>query len=92
MTEPIINQYGYTRVATAGTDWNAAASGSVSNLNALAFPQCTGTPWGTVVGFGIYDAASSGNLLAYGTLGTNKSIGVGDTASFAAGQLTITLD
>jgi hypothetical protein len=92
VTEPTIGQYGYARVQTAGTDWNAAASGAVSNAKALSFPQCTGTQWGTIVGFGVYDAASGGNLLAYGTLGTQKSIGVGDTASFAAGQLTITLD
>jgi hypothetical protein len=42
--------------------------------------------------FGIYDAVSGGNLLAYGLLGTAKDIDDGDTAKFAAGDLDITLD
>ena len=91
VTEHTIGQDGYARVATAGADWNAAANGAVSNANAITFPQASGS-WGTAAYFGLYDAASGGNLLAYGTLTTPKAIGAGDTASFAAGQLSITLD
>lgn len=81
----------YARVSTAGADWNAAASGSIDNANAVTFPEASGS-WGTVDYFAIYDAASSGNLLAYGVLDASKTIGNGDTAKFAAGALTITLD
>ena len=50
----------YSRVQTADTDWNAA-SGSApstnSNANDIEFPTPS-ADWGTVIAFGIYDAAS----------------------------------
>jgi hypothetical protein len=61
----------YARVTTAGGTWNAA-SGShpslISNSTAITFPTATAS-WGTVVAFGLYDAASAGNLLAWDYLG-----------------------
>lgn len=81
----------YARVATAGADWNAASSGSVSNAAALTFPTASGS-WGTVTHFGLFDASTTGNLLAWGSLTTSKSVGSGDTAQFAIGSLTLTLD
>lgn len=81
----------YARVSTAGGDWNAAAAGSIDNANDITFPQASGS-WGTVDYFAIYDASTSGNLLAYGALDTSKAIGNGDTPKFAAGALVITLD
>ena len=44
----------------------------------------------TVAGFGIYDAASSGNLLAYGTL-TSQAVTAGNPVKFSTGNLTITV-
>lgn len=81
----------YSRVTTAGADWNAASSGSTSNANVITFATPSGS-WGTVTHFGIFDAATTGNLLWWGALTTSKTIGSGDTASFAAGALTLTLD
>lgn len=81
----------YSRVTTAAGDWNAAASGSTSNANAITFPTPSGS-WGTVTHFGIFDAATTGNLLWWGSLTTSKTIGSGDTASFAAGALVLTDD
>ena len=88
-TEPSGN--GYARKTTAGADWTASSNGVTSNATSLAFPQATGT-WGTVTHFGIYDASTAGNLLMWGALGTSKAIGNQDTASFAIGELDITLD
>jgi hypothetical protein len=48
--------------------------------------------WSTVNGFGIYDAASSGNLLAFEALTTPRTLGSGDSAEFATSDLSITLD
>lgn len=60
----------YARVATNG-DW-AAASGTtpvtIANNATISFPAATAN-WGTVVAFGIYDAATSGNLLFWDYLG-----------------------
>ncbi len=81
----------YARVSTAGGDWNAAASGSIDNANAVTFPQASGS-WGTVDYFALYDASSAGNLLASGALDTSKAVGNGDTPEFAAAALAITLD
>ena len=90
-TEVSTTGTGYARKATAAADWNAAAAGSTSNANALTFAAATGS-WGTVTHFGLFDAATAGNLLRWAALGTSKAIGTGDTASFAAGALTLTED
>ena len=83
----------YARVAVTinSTNWPAASSGSKSNGTAISFPAATAN-WGTVVAFGIFDAASGGNLLYWGTLSASKAVNNGETASFAAGQLTISED
>jgi hypothetical protein len=61
----------YARVATAAGDW-ASASGSapsqISNANTLTFPTAT-ADWGAVIAFGIYDAATTGNLLVWDYFG-----------------------
>jgi hypothetical protein len=70
---------GYARVATAaGTTgtWGAASTGTDpttianngSGAAAITFATATAS-WGTVVAFGLYDAASAGNLLAWDWLG-----------------------
>jgi len=48
--------------------------------------------WTEVVAFGIWDASSSGNLLAFASLTTARTLSNGDSAQFATTDLTITLD
>lgn len=75
-----------TTVASSGT------TGTTSNNGTVTFPAPTAS-WGTVVAAGLFDSTSGGTLLAYGALGTNKTINNGDAApSFAAGQLTFQID
>lgn len=83
----------YARVATTGATWNAASGNPASATNAatITFPTASAS-WGTVTHFGEFDAATAGNLLRWGALTTSKTIGSGDTASFAAGSLTDTED
>ena len=69
----------------------AASGGAKSNGTAITFPQASAA-WGTVTHFGIFDAATSGDLLCWGALTASKTIDAGDTPSFAAGELDITLD
>ncbi len=71
--------------------WDAAAAGASENTGAITFVEATAS-WGTVVAFALFDAVSGGNMLAWGDLTTSKAIGSGDTASFADGELDITLD
>ena len=59
-----------------------------ANSNAEAF---TGMPACTVVGVNIYDSTGSPRRLAWGPLAANKTVDAGDTLSFAAGALTLTM-
>lgn len=86
--EPASN---YARKSTAGADWNPASGGAIDNANPLSFVQATGA-WGTLTHFSLWDAASAGNMLAHGALAASKVIGNGDTGTFAAGDIDITLD
>ncbi len=70
-------------VASSGT------SGATSNNNAITFPTPT-AGWGTVTHFGIYDAASGGNLLFWGALTIAKTVNQADTVTFPAASLSIT--
>lgn len=75
-----------TTVASAGT------GGTTSNNVAITFPAPT-AGWGTIVGMGIFDAATGGNELWYGALTTSKTVNSGDAApSFTAGSLSIQID
>lgn len=85
----------YARVAVTNntTNWpNATGTSPTSKANGtvITFPTATAN-WGTVVAFGIFDASSGGNLIAWADLTTNKTINSSDTASFGVGSLTITL-
>ena len=70
-------------VASSGT------GGQTSNNAAITFPTPSAT-WGTVTHFGIYDAASGGNLLFWGALTISKTINQSDTVTFPAASLSIT--
>lgn len=83
----------YARVAVTNnaTNFPASVSGVKANGTAITFPTATAS-LGTVVAFGVFDAASGGNLLYFGNLATTRSITSGDTARFAAGDFTITYE
>lgn len=69
--------------------FTAAASGATSNDANVDF---TGMPAATTVAIGIFDAITSGNMLLYGTLTTNKTTDAGDTLRIATGDLDISID
>jgi len=78
--------------AAASTVASTGTSGTTSNNNAITFPAPTAN-WGTINGFGIFDAASSGNLLFWGALTTPKTVNNGDAApAFSAAALSIQID
>lgn len=81
----------YARVSKVNnsTNWPAASGGAKSNGTEIAFPTATAN-WGTVVAFGIFDAASGGNLLYWGPISPSKSVPSGATARFPVGDLDIT--
>ncbi|MAD48216.1 MAG: hypothetical protein CMQ53_02560 [Gammaproteobacteria bacterium] len=80
---------GYVRKTAAftvsGTNPTTATNGS-----AIEYPTAT-AGYGTVVAVGVFDASSSGNLLAYANLDSSKVVSTGDVFRFNAGDLDITL-
>lgn len=83
----------YARIEVSAKFGTAPSAGSVSNDAAVNFATAT-ADWGTVTGFALRTESSgtAGSLLAWGALSANKVVSNGDTASFAIGALTITLD
>ena len=76
--------YARVSVTNNATNWPAASSGAKANGAAITFPQATGS-WGTATD-------TAGDILGYGDLTVSKAISSGDTASFAIGELDVTLD
>jgi len=68
----------YARVATSGATWAtptassgsepAVTAGFTTNAATITFPTSTAS-WGTVVAFGLFDASTGGNLLAWDYIG-----------------------
>ena len=94
-TEVTIGSNSYVRLAvTANTTNFAAPSGAApaSSANGANFVFATpsGAGWGTISGWGMFDAASAGNLLEYGTF-TPVTVASGDTVEFLTGALTLSV-
>ena len=80
---------GYVRIQC--NTWDEAAAGATENSQTFTFAQAT-TDQGTVTHFAICDKTTLGNCLGWGALSASRVISSGDTASFATGDLDITLD
>lgn len=98
VAEPVGNGYARVAVTNNTTNWKASTTQPTDggqqqeNGNDVTFAAATGAGWGTITNFVIYDASSSGNLLAYGALASSTTINAGDQPVFPAGTLTIKLD
>lgn len=78
---------GYARQSVAMTVTGNTASNSAN----VEFPEATAS-WGTITHAAIFDASTGGNMLAYASLTTSKTVGAGDIMRFSTSQLTVTLD
>jgi len=75
--------------ARQAATFGAASSGATTNDTNIDF---TGMPAATTVAIGIFDALTSGSMLLYGTLTTNKTTDAGDTLRIATGSLSVSID
>ncbi len=86
-----------TEVSTSGTAYTRKAvtftvsGNTASNSAEIEFPTATAS-FGTVTHFGVFNASSSGTLIAYGSLSTSKTIDTGDVLRVAASAINLTLD
>jgi hypothetical protein len=90
---------GGTEVSAAGTAYarqaiafNVAASRAIVQTAAEVFPEATGGGFGTVTHWGVFDASTGGNLLAFGALTTSQAVPAGVVATVPLGEVTITFN
>jgi hypothetical protein len=77
----------YARVSATFSD----SGNTVSNDSAIEYATATAS-FGTVTHVGVMDAATGGELIAYATLTSSKTIDTGDVFRIPAGDLDIIFD
>lgn len=78
--------------AMGSTTASTGTSGTTFNNIDIQFPSPTAN-WGTVIGMGVYDASTSGNLLMYGPISPAKVVNSGDLPpKWSIGQWAFQLD
>jgi hypothetical protein len=88
---------GGTEVTTSGTAYAretvafTTTGNTTSNTASVEYSTATAT-FGTVTHVGVFDASTGGNLMAYATLSSSKTIDTGDVFRVPTGDLDITLD
>ena len=84
LAEPTGN--GYTRKAVT---WSTSGS-TATNNGAIEFDTATAS-WGTITHIGLFDAATSGNMIAYAALSASKAIDTNDIFRIPDGDLDVSI-
>lgn len=80
---------GYARQAMAfDAVVQGADAATITNSASVSFGPATAS-WGTVTHFAIFDAVTGGNMLRHAALTASRAVASGDTATYAAGALTL---
>jgi hypothetical protein len=92
-TETAANECAVAPYARQRVVFNAANGCSIAGSTAaVTFPQATGSSWGTIHGYAIFDASSAGSMLFYANLASDVTVNANDTVEFASNAIVITLD
>ena len=78
--------------ATFGSITTSSSGNSMSNSALVDFGNAAGAPGSPVTHFGIFDAATAGNMLYSAALTTPRTVTLGSAVSFAVGALSISED
>ena len=89
-TEVSGGSYARVQIGAQGQGTMGVNAGSCQNQQEFRFPDSTGN-WGTIVAVGLFDAATNGNALVYGTLTSSVQIGTGEIFKIPVNGFTITL-
>ena len=81
---------GYARKAT-GTMTITGTATTATNAAAIEFDPASGGNWGTLTHAAIFDALTTGNMLAWAPLTTSRTINDGDVFRVPASSLTVPL-
>tara|TARA_B100000780_G_scaffold167365_1_gene117184 strand:- start:1082 stop:1468 length:387 start_codon:yes stop_codon:yes gene_type:complete len=80
----------WTNYARQSMAFGTVSNGSVASTGEITFPAVVGSSV-TVTHIGVFDAATSGNLLYHTALDVSKALAATDTMSVAAGGVSVTL-
>lgn len=86
IAEPSGNNYERKVINT----WNAASSRISTNNGVITFNTASG-PWGNITHYAIFDAITSGNMLAHGSLSSAKDVVNGNTPSIADTEIEVSV-
>lgn len=78
----------YARVEIPNTDFDTPTDSESDNTALAQFPTATAS-WGSIVAWGLFDASSSGNLLAWAVQSPAKAVGNGDNVAVPIGNLIL---
>lgn len=81
----------YARKVTGTITVSGTSPTTATNSAAIEFAAASGGNWGTVTHAAIFDALTTGNMLAWAPLTTSRTINDGDVFRIPASSLTITL-
>jgi hypothetical protein len=81
----------YARKVTGTITVSGTSPTTATNSAAIEFAAASGGNWGTVTHAAIFDALTSGNMLAWAPLTTSRTINDGDVFRIPASSLTVTL-
>lgn len=79
-----------TAYARQNVNFSAAVNGTAATDGTVTWTTATAN-WGTVTHVAVMDASTSGNVLFYGNLTSNKVIETGDTFQISSTNLTVSL-
>ena len=75
-------------LARQSISFSAPSNTSISSSSAIEYPRITGSAE-TIYGWGVFDAATGGNLLYYGSFPAPTSLSTGDSLTVPAGSVSI---
>lgn len=81
----------YARVATGTMTISGTSPTTATNAAAIEFAAASGGNWGSIGWAAIFDAETSGNMIAWAALSTARTINDGDVLRIPAGDLDVTL-
>lgn len=86
--EPSIGDYGRVAVTNDPTNWPNATLRQKFNANDIEFIQAT-DDWGLILGAGLYDDLTVGNLLVFGLFDEPIDLNLNDKLTFNASVFQI---
>jgi len=91
VSEPAGAGYARQPVVNDVTNWPAAAARIKKHSGDIIFPQATGGNWGLIIGAGVFDAVSGGNIKLVGLLSTSRQVNDTDIFRFLAASKPLRL-